>query len=295
MHKASPLKARDVKMLELGQLQDLDASARLQMFFEAVEQCTPESDLRLKIAMTQMDVKLSVMVHNARQQARIRSWSELKQYLRNEFGVKFDFFQAWHQQAGQRYSWYENPHAFVQNFKCDFSSIEGNFSHQALPNRDKIIKTKLLQGFPKVNQDFLSAFVDDSIPLDQFLVHVQQQRTMLQQSTPEYAVRANQPHPRSDNSNPMNRSNGFSVNPSNSYCAHCKSTSHDLRDCRSKPPPGCCFDCLRPNCRRGNRDCPGRPYQRRQERTSNWRQTPPVSTKPPTPMRQNTPSGSESA
>ena len=292
--KASPLKARDIKTLELSQLQDLDATARLQMFFEAVEQCTQDSDLRLKIAITQMDVKLSVMVHNARQQTRIRTWGDLKQFLKSEFEVKFDFFQAWHQQAGQRYSWQENPHAFVQNFKCDFSSIEGNFAHQALPNRDKIIKRKLLQGFPKVNQDFLSAFVDDSIPLDQFLVHVQQQRTMLQQSSPEYAVRANQASP--SEFPKLNSSKITKPSFTSPYCFFCKSSSHEFKNCRSKPPPGCCFDCLRPNCRRGNRDCPGRSYQRRpEERASNWRQTPPVSTKSPTPMRQNTPSGSESA
>ena len=48
-------------------------------------------------------------------------------------------------------------------------------------------------------------------------------------------------------------------NSSEKYCAYCVSKSHNLTDCWRRPPPGHCFDCRRYGCRRGNRNCPGRP------------------------------------
>ncbi|KAG0725570.1 hypothetical protein GWK47_038388 [Chionoecetes opilio] len=42
------------------------------------------------------------------------------------------------------------------------------------------------------------------------------------------------------------------------YCAYCQSPTHNLPECWRKPPPGHCFDCRKPGCRRGDRNCPGR-------------------------------------
>ncbi len=43
------------------------------------------------------------------------------------------------------------------------------------------------------------------------------------------------------------------------YCPYCRSDSHSLASCTKRPPPGTCFDCKRPNCRRGKPGCPGQP------------------------------------
>ena len=40
------------------------------------------------------------------------------------------------------------------------------------------------------------------------------------------------------------------------WCAFCRSADHNLVECPKNPPKGVCFDCLRPNCKRGSKDCP---------------------------------------
>ncbi len=42
------------------------------------------------------------------------------------------------------------------------------------------------------------------------------------------------------------------------YCTYCKSNTHASQECYRRPPPGECYDCWRPNSRRGNAGCPGR-------------------------------------
>ena len=41
------------------------------------------------------------------------------------------------------------------------------------------------------------------------------------------------------------------------YCAYCRVVDHNLAECPYNPPRGVCFDCHRPNCRRGHDGCPG--------------------------------------
>ena len=172
------LKPRDIVPLELSQLQNLEARARLQMFFEAVEQSVAEDESRLQVAMYKMDTRLSVMIHTARTSKKVKTWEQLKEFLRKEFEVKLNFDEVWHE-TEQQYDWHENPYGFAQNFKCQYSSIEGHFEKENLPARDKMIKKLMLNGFPKNVQNSLSPFIDDKVPLDDFLVHVQYQRNVL--------------------------------------------------------------------------------------------------------------------
>lgn len=62
--KVSLTKPRDIPVLELHQLQSLDAAARLQMFFELVEQCSPSDATRVQIAKGRVTAELAVLVHS---------------------------------------------------------------------------------------------------------------------------------------------------------------------------------------------------------------------------------------
>ncbi len=58
---------------------------------------------------------------------------------------------------------------------------------------------------------------------------------------------------------PKCRTNDHSrINCPSPYCPYCRNDSHSLANCTRKPPIGTCFDCRRPNCRRGRPGCPGR-------------------------------------
>ncbi|MPC68596.1 hypothetical protein E2C01_062798 [Portunus trituberculatus] len=42
------------------------------------------------------------------------------------------------------------------------------------------------------------------------------------------------------------------------FCAFCQTETHFLKDCWRKPDRGYCFDCLMYGCHRGNPTCPGK-------------------------------------
>ena len=112
------IKPRDIKVLELEALQCIDSSARLQMFFEAVKQCTDDFSSRLDVAKSRVDGDLAVMIQTAQKQGDIRTWQEFKSFLTREFGMEMNFDQAWSQNDTFHYDWMDSPHSFVQQFKC---------------------------------------------------------------------------------------------------------------------------------------------------------------------------------
>lgn len=173
------VKPRDIKILELEALQGLDSAAMLQMFFEQVEHCTDDSEARLEVAKSRVDNEMAVMIHTAQKQGEIKKWDELKQYLTQEFGVELNFDQAWKQNNSINYDWMSSPQYFVHKFKCQYAAIRGTFHSEVFPDRDRLLKIKLLQGFPRGSRDLLKVFLDDNIPLNQFLGHVENERTML--------------------------------------------------------------------------------------------------------------------
>ena len=85
------IQPRDIKVLELEALHRLDSSPRLQMFFEAVEQCTDDSSSRLDVAKSRVDGDLAVMIHTAQRQGDIRTWQEFKSFFTREFGMEMNF------------------------------------------------------------------------------------------------------------------------------------------------------------------------------------------------------------
>lgn len=292
------IKPSDIKILELETLQRLDSAARLQMFFESVEQCTSNSNTRLEVAKSRVDGDLAVMVHTAQGRGEITSWNEFKVYLTQEFGMEMNFDQAWRQSDSFHYDWVDSPQSFVHKFKCHYAAIRGTFHQETLPDRDRLLKRKLLQGFPRNSRDNLEAFMDDNIPLNKFLGHVENERVLLlntrasvnsvPNSTGKEVVSASRGERIShnfpqtqvnsqsgkthvnlpdDNLSHMNTrldqlqhvNQSYTNSPvARKYCHFCRAGSHSLRDCWRKPERGQCFDCFRYGCRRGNPSCPGR-------------------------------------
>ena len=163
-----------------------------------------------------------------------------------------------------------------------------------MPNRDKFLKRKLVQGFPKHCQDFLTPFIDSKVSLEEFLIHVQHQRTVLLQANLHGAVVSNNtkkqelvdsegataqvipdrdsrvselaerlermerlyPITSQGNSRSANQSSyQRGTNQTGSYCAYCRTNTHTLAECRNKPPRGYCFDCKEYGCYRGKSTC----------------------------------------
>ena len=290
------IKPSEITILELEALQRLDSAARLQMFFESVERCTSNSRTRLEVAKSRVDGDLAVMIHTAQSQGEIVVWNDCKQYLTREFGVEMNFDQAWRQSDSFSYDWVESPQSFVHKFKCHYAAIRGTFHNETLPDRDRLLKRKLLQGFPRSSRDLLEAFVDDKIPLNKFLGHVENERVMLMKT--HAAVNSVPSSPVGNIPRPLSRSSSqssVSLQPdlstptkpkddlaeitakldqlqkqisqssasrtsssSRKFCAFCQTESHFLKDYWRKPEKGHCFDCLRYGCRWGNPSCPGK-------------------------------------
>lgn len=310
------IKPSEIKILELEALQRLDSAARLQMFFESVERCTSDSRTRLEVAKSRVDGDLAVMIHTAQNQGEIVVWDDCKAYLTREFGVEMNFDQAWRQSDSFHCDWLERPQSFVHKFKCHYAAIQGTFHNETLPYRDRLFKRKLLQGFPRSSRDLLEAFMDDKIPLNKFLGHVENERVMLMKtyaavnSVPSSPV-GNIPYPLSSGGSQSSVS--LKLDPSTNvkskddlseitakldqlqkqisqssasrtrssphkFCTFCQTESHFLKDCWRKPEKGHCFDCLRYGCRRGNPTCPGKAARIPVTQPSNVGKTTPSST-----------------
>ena len=73
---------RDLPILELNQLQGLNATTQLQIFFELVEQCSDSDLRRVQIAKSRVSPELAALIHNHQTQHNCDTWVDLKQLLR---------------------------------------------------------------------------------------------------------------------------------------------------------------------------------------------------------------------
>ena len=298
-HPTSTTKPRDVPMLELHQLQGLNATTHLQIFFELVEQCSNLDARRIQIAKGRVSAEIAALIHNHQTLHACDTWSKLKTLLNSHFSKEVNFDRAWQDVNSARYDWSEEPQAFVNSFICQYATLETKFAREKLPNRDKIIKRKLWQGLTSEAKVKLEGFLDEDYPLDKFVDRVEHERQWLE-ATQTSILNRIKPEGRNyshhENNSPINQS----VNPGNSpqpnatssespdlnelsrqikeltekveklqasprqtrneqYCSFCRTSTHQLKDCWRKPPRGFCFDCQRQGCWRGKSNCPGQP------------------------------------
>ena len=278
-------KPRDVPVLDLEQLQGLDAEARLQIFVELVEQCSSLDEERVRVAKSRVSSDLAILIHNSQANKTITSWSSLKTFLRNEFNIEFNVDRAWQELEAMSYDWVESPQAFTQRFKCQHAVVQTRFPAEKFPSRDRTIKRKLWHGLPRESREKLEGFLEEEYPLNKFLERLEHERQILEAQKPNQVYRipkedqesrqgAEAPaKPKPSEVEELKESvkqlklqmasgrheeSGRQDTPARVYCEYCRSDTHQLRECWRKPPRGCCFDCRRPGCYRGERDCPAR-------------------------------------
>ena len=288
-------KPRDVPILELDQLQGLNATTQLQIFFELIEQCSDNELRRVQIAKARVSSELAALIHNHQTHHQCNTWKDFKQLLTTEFSTDVNFDRAWQEIDSVNYDWAQSPQAFTNNFICQYAILETRFAQEKLPDRDKIIKKKLWQGLTPESKARLEGFLDETYPLSKFIDRVEHERQWLEakQTVPLYRVKDEGKQPTqlretNEKCTPNREVTGTETTPSEcseveqlkaqirdltkqvqqlhtqprqspptKYCSHCRSHSHNLRECWRKPTRGTCFDCKRYGCWRGNQNCPG--------------------------------------
>ena len=271
---------KDVRELKLSELTDISTPTTLSIFYDGVERCTLDSRERVDVAMLRMEHELRVLVRNACDSGVINTWNDLKAYMADTFMVKLSFDQVFDITNALHYVWTQDPHSFKNSFICQYSAMKSHFRDKDLPPCEKMLKAKLVEGFPSSNKLALAPFMDKSVPMPSFMVQVQRQRELLFHmqgpspvtlpATPTSSSHINhtsQPvTPDRQGSDTSNSCNGANRPPQGNRrpklrCYYCHREGHTTLRCRLKPPYNLCFDCKSEQCIRGHPDCPGwRPH-----------------------------------
>ncbi len=281
-------KPRDIPILELKHLEGLDAAARLQIFFELVERCSPNDQTRIQIAKERVSTELAVLIHS--KQSTLHTWNDFQFFLRTEFAVDVNVDRAWQELENLTYDCEETPQSFTNKFICQHASLVTRFPNERFPDRDKTIKRKLWNGMPRTSRFRLEGFLEEGYPLPKFIDRLEHERlTLLASSSPGvYRIpkktgEDSETPPPSPSPEPvakgeveelrrelrqlkllMTQLKEEPVPPRNhwgdKYCQWCRTRSHNLQECWSKPNTKFCFDCRQSNLQRGHPDCPGHSY-----------------------------------
>ena len=175
----SAIRPKDIAELKFEELKDISTRAKLNMFYEGVEGCVTEDKHRLEVANMRMDEKLRVLVHNAKKEKKITDWKTLKSFLISAFSVKLSFDQLFDTTNEGKYDWVKDPHEFRNDYMYKYSNMCQQFPDKELPRFEKMLKNKLIEGFPSENQGKLRNFMDKSVSLETFMTQVQRQREIL--------------------------------------------------------------------------------------------------------------------
>ncbi len=87
-------KPRDIPILELHQLQGLNATTQLQIFFELVEQCSEIDARRVQIAKGRVSTEIAALIHTHQTLHTCNTWDSLKGLLNNQFSKEINFDRA---------------------------------------------------------------------------------------------------------------------------------------------------------------------------------------------------------
>ncbi|KAG0720343.1 hypothetical protein GWK47_006833 [Chionoecetes opilio] len=179
--KEGLIKPRDIPVLELHQLQGLDATARLQMFFELIEQCSSSDATRIQIAKGRVCSELSILIHSYQTNHKVETWATLRNLFETEFTTEVSVDRAWQALETMSYDWGESPQAFTHRFICQHAVIATKLPNEKFPDRDKTIKRKLWYGLPVASREKLEGFLDEGYPLKKFIDRLEHERQLLEE------------------------------------------------------------------------------------------------------------------
>lgn len=273
------LKPRDITLLELKHLQGLEAEGRLNVFLSQVEAASNIFEERKRIVMSRVDPQLAMYLQTIFNRQEFENWETFKIFFKDEFSdANLDKAYACISQI--KYDWLDDPQSFANNIKCRYSVLEAKFPSGSLPRMDKVIKKKLLLGLPGYCRERLEIFVEDSIPLKRFIERVETERliAMSKESDPikvvdeklspsssckptvepQVAELSKQMEKMEQNLRELRFRTRTSSYGNRKYCPYCQLNNHSVRDCKRRPEPGSCYDCMKLGCYRGKPNCPGR-------------------------------------
>ncbi|XP_076037036.1 uncharacterized protein LOC143022622 [Oratosquilla oratoria] len=278
-------KLKDVGLLKLSELRGVSADNRLNTFFRQVESCTSSDEERKEVALTKSEPDIAALLTaELAMKGNNLAWDEMKRIMKCQFLGSATLVQAWQEVNALAYYFDEPPSSFVTKLQCRIAALTLKFPNEQIPTSDKFLKTKIYEGLSSEAQARLVDFLADHIPLEKFMLYAEEEyyraqgmsrgnrnRTMpisgagsSQSPTPVTGT------PQVGNSEidtltkevrelskRVEKISMRTPQSSNTYCAFCRVTDHNLSACPHNPPRGVCFDCHRPNSRRGHTGCPG--------------------------------------
>ena len=270
------VKPRDIPVLDLLQLGGIEAAGNLNIFFDLVEACTPVEEERLSVVKTRISSEIALLLRNRQSQGTAQTWEGVKGLFREEFAAEVNFDRAWQEIESMRYNWGDSPQVFTNELNCKYALIESTFPNEKIPSKDQLIKRKLWRGMALEAKEKLETFLGEGYPLNKFIDRVEFERQFLLGRAPQFVCtvpdkkveKLDLPKtpltpPTSDMDDLKAQLKSLAekverLGKDKTFCPYCRSNTHDLRNCSKCPAPGTCFDCLRPNCRRGSPGCPGK-------------------------------------
>ena len=269
------LKPRDIPVLELRHLSGVEGAGRLGVFLSQVENCSQDTQERQQIVNMRVDASLAMFVQNVLRRGYM-SWGEFKLHLTSELTDQseeriLDCLNDFN------YTCDEDPIEFVSHLKCKLALLEVNSGEDDVPNRERLIKKKLIKGMPKESRDRLELYMDPNMSLRKFLRKLNTERLVVMSHRREKVNVVEPPrlfHEPRQNWSAPNRTQGQANSnrkreqprqwpQRNRYCPYCRASNHTVAECYRKPRPGSCYDCLRMGCRQGQPGCPGRVHMMR--------------------------------
>ena len=200
---------------------------------------------------------------------RAINWEDFKENISKNFFITPNLSQAWKEIEAERYNIDEPPRAFIQLLTCKYAALEQKFPNDTLPNKDQLLKNKIYRGLPPQGKNIVHDFLGSETQLTTFIDMVENYRLNTYEAERARvrvcAVSTEKKEDIKADEEPSDVQAQIKTlarqvyrmnNNSTPYCAFCRTKNHTLAKCPENPPRGVCFDCLRPECRRGNKDCP---------------------------------------
>ncbi|KAG0716198.1 hypothetical protein GWK47_010273 [Chionoecetes opilio] len=119
----SLIKPRDVRVLNLSDLQGIEAEGRLKVFLSQIESCSEDVEERKRILMTRVDPQLALYVQNALSMYKFRSWDTLTYWLCEEL-TDNNVDRILNSISEVKYDCMEDPQDIANKLKCKYAILE---------------------------------------------------------------------------------------------------------------------------------------------------------------------------
>ena len=267
-------KARDIELLKLKDLYELDGDSGKRFFIKQVRKLGGNEVDQVQLALSRMDRELRLFVSSRLDDEPIQTLTTVERILEEEFSGPKSQADAMLQLFGRSYNLEKNPRQFAHEFKIRYEAICTAYPETPRPDRVEIFKDVCMDGLPTDIKRYMRCYMSRGWDENQFIdalerVRLNQQMTV---SVCQTGVKPNEvpsaPPANQNNPEPKYRARfpNFPLTPIRNQrpeytyrCRYCDNgQKHGSRECPRRPRPGACFDCLDIGHRQGSPRCPGR-------------------------------------